>query len=141
MPRLLVAAAAALVPTPAAALKDGNKVCSPLQAAWGECVPETKRGRAVVKDAADDDDDAADRPPYDPPPPPDLFGDTSFFEASRVSSLPGRRVKFRPPDDDDAHERLLRAAAETGRADALYNLGVMFDGQGDQEDPAEAARL
>lgn len=62
------------------------------------------------------------------------------FDPSAIE--PARRgLKLRKLGTEDDAEWLLRRAAQDGRADAQYNLGVMFDGQGDvPPDPGEAAR-
>ena len=49
-------------------------------------------------------------------------------------------LRFLKLEDEDDEELELRLSAAEGRADAQYNLGVMFDGQGATADPQEAAR-
>ena len=53
---------------------------------------------------------------------------------------PRRPLRFLKLEDEDDDELELRLSAAEGRADAQYNLGVMFDGQGATADPQEAAR-
>jgi len=80
-----------------------------------------------------------------PAPPPDRFKGkkkvkVGTFDPTDIPEPPRRPLRFLKLEDEDDDELELRLSAAEGRADAQYNLGVMFDGQGATADPQEAAR-
>ena len=80
-----------------------------------------------------------------PAPPPDRFKGkkkvkVGTFDPTDMPEPPRRPLRFLKLEDEDDDELELRLSAAEGRADAQYNLGVMFDGQGATADPQEAAR-
>ena len=79
-----------------------------------------------------------------PAPPPDRFKGKKVkvgtFDPTDMPEPPRRPLRFLKLEDEDDDELELRLSAAEGRADAQYNLGVMFDGQGATADPQEAAR-
>jgi len=80
-----------------------------------------------------------------PAPPPDRFKGkkkvkVGTFDPTDIPEPPRRPLRFLKLGDEDDEELELRLAAAEGRADAQYNLGTMFDGQGATSDPQEAAR-
>ena len=80
-----------------------------------------------------------------PAPPPDRFKGkkkvkVGTFDPTEMPEPPRRPLRFLKLEDEDDDELELRLSAAEGRADAQYNLGVMFDGQGATADPQEAAR-
>jgi hypothetical protein len=80
-----------------------------------------------------------------PAPPPDRFKGkkkvkVGTFDPTDIPEPPRRPLRFLKLADEDDEELELRLAAAEGRADAQYNLGTMFDGQGATSDPQEAAR-
>ena len=80
-----------------------------------------------------------------PAPPPDRFKGkkkvkVGTFDPTDIPEPPRRPLRFLKLQDEDDEELELRLAAAEGRADAQYNLGTMFDGQGATSDPQEAAR-
>ena len=80
-----------------------------------------------------------------PAPPPDRFKGkkkvkVGTFDPTDIPEPPRKPLRFLKLEDEDDEELELRLSAAEGRADAQYNLGVMFDGQGATADPQEAAR-
>ena len=80
-----------------------------------------------------------------PAPPPDRFKGkkkvkVGTFDPTDIPEPPRRPLRFLKLADEDDEELELRLSAAEGRADAQYNLGTMFDGQGATSDPQEAAR-
>ena len=70
-----------------------------------------------------------------PAPPPDRFKGkkkvkVGTFDPTDMPEPPRRPLRFLKLEDEDDDELELRLSAAEGRADAQYNLGVMFDGQG-----------
>ena len=81
-----------------------------------------------------------------PAPPHDRFKGkkkvkVGTFDPTDIPEPPRKPLRFLKLEDEDDEELELRLSAAEGRADAQYNLGVMFDGQGATADPQEAARL